>query len=380
MKSHEPARVQDGEPNRIDESPDPGDPKMTMTIDTRPIVAVTVGEPAGIGPEVVVQAVLDPDVAGRGRLCVVGERAAIIAAAGLLRRASPLDLVRDPAAAAYRPGTITLIDTATLPEQIPWGKISAEGGRAAFACVKEAITLSMAGKAAAIATAPIHKESLRRAEIPFIDHTSMLKALTNAPEGMTMFATGKLRIFFLTRHLALRDVPAALTRDGVVEGIRSCIEHLAALGLARPRLAVAALNPHGGEHGLFGTEEDDILRPAIERAKRETAAEVVGPVPADAVFHQGAQGAYDAILSLYHDQGHIAAKTLDFHGTVSFTLGLPFLRTSVDHGTAFDIAGRGIADARGMKAAIHAACAFGPSYRAYRHQPPPGGGGHTKSR
>ena len=138
------------------------------------------------------------------------------------------------------------------------------------------------------------------------------------------------------------------------------------MGIQNPRFAVAALNPHGGEGGLFGTEEEEVIGPAIARAREKVAAEVLGPVPADAVFHQGAEGRYDAVLSLYHDQGHIAAKTLDFHGTVSFTLGLPFLRTSVDHGTAFDIAGRGLANAHGMKAAIRAACEFAGSYRAWQ--------------
>jgi 4-hydroxythreonine-4-phosphate dehydrogenase len=280
-----------------------------------------------------------------------------------LGREVAVEVVQDPAAGSYRPDAVTMVDTATLPSTLPWGVISAAGGGAAFACVNKATALALKGSVVAIATAPIHKESLRAARVPYIDHTSMLKALTKSGEGMTMFATGKLRIFFLTRHIALREVAGAITEEGLVAGIREAVRHLAALGFMTPRLAVAALNPHGGEHGLFGTEEDAVIRPAIERAKRLVNAEVTGPVPADAVFHQGASGQYDAILSLYHDQGHIAAKTLDFHGTVSFTLGLPFLRTSVDHGTAFDIAGTGVANAHGMKAAILAALEFAKPYR-----------------
>jgi 4-hydroxythreonine-4-phosphate dehydrogenase len=330
----------------------------------RPIVAVTVGEPAGVGPEIVVQAALADEVRARARVCVIGERVAIRAASQVLGRKPALEIVTDPAQAAYAPETITLVDTATLAEQIRWGKISAEGGAAAFACIRQALRFALDGKAAAVATAPIHKESLRLADVPYIDHTTMLKGLTGSRDVMTMFSTGRLRIFFLTRHIALRDVGPALSMDLVVEGIGSCVTHLAALGFKKPRLAVAALNPHGGEHGLFGTEEDEVLRPAIAQARELVDADIAGPVPADAVFHQGAEGTFDAVLSLYHDQGHIAAKTLDFHGTVSYTLGLPFLRTSVDHGTAFDIAGRGQANPHGMKAATLAAAEFALPYRA----------------
>ena len=285
------------------------------------------------------------------------------AAVQVLGRTEELDVVSEPGEAPYRPNTITLVDTGTLAEQLTWGKISAEGGTAAFKCVQQALSFALNGSAAAMATAPINKQSLHLAGVPYIDHTTMLKELTGARDAMTMFATGKLKIFFLTRHLALRDVPSALTIDLVIEGITASVGHLNAIGYRRPRLAVAALNPHGGEHGLFGTEEEEVIGPAITQAREKVAAEVVGAVPADVVFLQGAEGRYDAVLSLYHDQGHIAAKTLDFHGTVSFTLGLPFLRTSVDHGTAFDIAGRGQANAHGMKAAIRAASELALPYR-----------------
>ena len=346
-----------------------------------PVIAVTLGEPAGVGPEIVVEAAADPAVRAAARCFVGGEERALRAAADALGRNLKLEHAADPAAAAFPGDAITLADTATLSAPVPWGRITPEGGAASFAAIAAACRLAAAGKVGAVATAPIHKECLRAAAVPYIDHTAMFSALTGSAGVMTMFATGALRIFFLTRHLALRDVPAAITFDGVREGIIAAARHLRSLGFARPRIAVAALNPHGGEHGLFGSEEEEIIAPAVRAAAPEVAADLAGPVPADAVFHKAATGAYDAVLSLYHDQGHIAAKTLDFHGTVSFTLGLPFLRTSVDHGTAFDIAGQGIADARGMKAAILAAAGFAASYRGaragQRGSGSPGAGGTT---
>jgi len=330
---------------------------------TAPLIAVTVGDPAGIGPEIVLQAAADEAVKKEARILVIGEAAALHAAASFTS-APPLALIRKPAeiGTSWDPEKINVLDTGTLTEPLPWGVISEAGGTAAYAAIRTATELALKGTVVAVATGPIHKESLRAAKVPYIDHTSMFTGLTGASGVMTMFQTGNLRIFFLTRHIALREVPSSLSVESVLEGIRSSVEHLRTLGFRKPRLAVAALNPHGGEHGLFGTEEEDILEPAVAAAA-DLPAVVEGPVPADAVFHQTACGDFDAVLSLYHDQGHIAAKTLDFHGTVSFTLGLPFLRTSVDHGTAFDIAGEGKANPRGMKEAVIAAARFGDAYR-----------------
>jgi 4-hydroxythreonine-4-phosphate dehydrogenase len=205
-----------------------------------------------------------------------------------------------------------------------------------------------------VVTAPLNKESLRAAGVPHIDHTAALKARAAVREPMTLFLVRTLKIFFLTRHISLREVADAVTREGITEALELCDLYLRQLGIDAPRVAVAALNPHGGEQGLFGTEEPDVIEPAVADACTR-GLQAYGPVPADAVFHQALEGRYDGVLSLYHDQGHIAAKTLDFHGTISLTMGLRFLRTSVDHGTAFDIAGKGIADSRGMVEALLAA-------------------------
>jgi 4-hydroxythreonine-4-phosphate dehydrogenase len=183
---------------------------------------------------------------------------------------------------------------------------------------------------------------------------------------MSLFLAGALRIFFLTRHLPFQEVAGAITPAGLAAAFPLCLRYLRHLGIDQPRLAVAALNPHGGEQGLFGTEEMAIIAPAVAAAQAQ-GLQVAGPVPADAVFHQAAQGRYDGVLALYHDQGHIAAKTLDFHGTVSLTMGLHFLRTSVDHGTALDIAGRGVAEPRGMVSALKAGARYALGVKARLH-------------
>jgi 4-hydroxythreonine-4-phosphate dehydrogenase len=206
----------------------------------------------------------------------------------------------------------------------------------------------------AITTAPIHKEALRAAGVPHVGHTEMLADYLGAPEPLTLFLTGKLRIFFLSRHLSLRQAIDFITRERVRHTIQTVHRAMTEFGFPTPRIAVAALNPHASDGGLFGNEEAEHLSPAVADA-RAAGIDAVGPVGADSVFHQALEGQYDCVLSLYHDQGHIAAKTRDFYGTVTATLGLPVLRTSVDHGTAFDIAWQGKANPASMEAAILAA-------------------------
>jgi 4-hydroxythreonine-4-phosphate dehydrogenase len=237
------------------------------------------------------------------------------------------------------------------------GAVQRMGGRAAFDYLERAVGLALSGKVDAVTTAPINKESLRAAKVDFIGHTEILAALTRVEEPLTMFQVRALRVFFLSRHVSLRQACDLVTGERVLEAIRRCSEALRQLGVVEGTLAVAGLNPHCGEHGLFGDEEAREIEPAVREAQR-LGHRVAGPVPADSVFHQALQGRYSAVLALYHDQGHIAAKTVDFERTVSVTLGLPFLRTSVDHGTAFDIAGTGKASAVSMKEAILAAADY----------------------
>jgi len=240
-------------------------------------------------------------------------------------------------------------------------------GKAALAYIEMACRLALDGSVQGIVTAPINKEAIKAAGSTFPGHTEMLASLLGVAEDrvFTLFVLDQLRIFFLTRHHSLSDAIARIDEDGVLHALKEVWQLSRQIGVPSPRLALAALNPHAGENGLLGKEENTILKPAVERA-RAAGISVAGPIPADAVFYQCRQGRYDAVLSLYHDQGHIAAKTVDFYRTVSCTLGLPIIRTSVDHGTAYDIAGRWVAEASGQTAALKVAAELAPAVLAAR--------------
>ena len=324
----------------------------------RPILAVTMGDPAGIGPEIAVRALLDPEVRGVSRAFVIGDARVLDQALRVCGLKARLNRIGGPEALADADGVIDVLHQESCdPAVLKLGQIQPLGGEAAFASIRASIDLAMAGRIAGVATTPINKESLKAAKIPFIGHTEMFAEYTGAKEEMTMFTISGLKIFFLTRHVSLRRACELITEDRVAKGIDNCIKALHQLGYDSPHLAVAALNPHGGEDGMFGDEEIKGVKPAIATA-RARGLNVSGPVPADSVFYLALKGRYDAVLSLYHDQGHIAAKMLDFHKTISVTLGLPILRTSVDHGTAFDIAGTGTASAVSMIEAIKVAAEY----------------------
>ena len=326
--------------------------------DTRPVLAVTMGDPAGIGPEIAVRALLSPEVRAVSRSFLIGDARVLQGALSTCGLSATLNRIAGPEALADRDGVIDVLHQQTVdPDKLQMGKVQPLGGEAAYAAIRTSIELAMAGRIAGVATTPINKESLKAAKIPFIGHTEMFADQTGAREEMTMFTISGLKIFFLTRHVSLIEACKLITRDRVLKGIENSVKALGQLGIASPHLAVAALNPHGGEDGLFGREEIEAIKPAIATA-RERGMRVSGPVPADSVFHMARIGRYDAVLSLYHDQGHIAAKMMDFEKTVSVTLGLPILRTSVDHGTAFDIAGTGKASAVSMIEAIKVAAEY----------------------
>jgi 4-hydroxythreonine-4-phosphate dehydrogenase len=320
----------------------------------RPVIALTVGDPAGIGPEIVLKALQEAELYERVRPLVFADQAVLEQTLEVVDGGQVLHAVPAPSAGHYRPGCVDFVDVGVLDTPIAYGAVSAAGGQAGYAYLNRAIDAALDGEVTGLATAPLNKESLQAAHLPYIDHTAVLKARAALTKPMTLFLVRNLKIFFLTRHIAFRDIADAIRLDEMVETLPLCDLYLRQLGVETPTLAVAALNPHGGEQGLFGTEEMTVIGPAVTKAQA-LGLRVQGPVPADSVFHQALEGRYDGVLSLYHDQGHIAAKTLDFHGTVSLTMGLQFLRTSVDHGTAFDIAGQGIAEARGMLEAIRAA-------------------------
>lgn len=328
----------------------------------RPLIGITLGDPAGIGPEIIIGALNSPDIYKEARPLVIGETEILKRTISLIKSNTTLNLVSTPCEGKYIKGTIDLLDLENVDvSRFKLGEISREGGKASFEFIEKSVELAMNNKIDAIATAPINKESISAAGIPFVGHTEMYASLSKVTEPMTMFQVKNLRIFFLTRHVPLREACDLVTYEAVLGAIERADHALIRLGDKRRKLAVAGLNPHCGEHGLFGREEIDEIEPAVKKAK-ERGYNVEGPIPADSVFHQALCGRYDAVLSLYHDQGHIASKTLDFERTVSITLGLPFLRTSVDHGTAFDIAGKGIASSISMEEAIKWAARYAPHF------------------
>ena len=250
--------------------------------------------------------------------------------------------------------------------ELPWGQVDAKAGQAAVTAIEVATKAAMAGEVDGVVTGPINKEAIWASGSEHLGHTEMLGELTGVTKQDTMFVVRSrhqpdhhLRIFFATRHVSLRKALDQLTRDKQVDSIRRALQALEVYGVDSPTLAVAALNPHGGENGAFGHEELDEIIPACEELRAE-GLPVHGPIPADSVFHQGLEGRFEGVLSQYHDQGHIAAKTYDFDGTISVTVGLPILRTSVDHGTAFDIAGTGKADHGTMRSAYLAGVDYAP--------------------
>jgi 4-hydroxythreonine-4-phosphate dehydrogenase len=318
---------------------------------TLPLLALTLGDPAGIGPEIAVRSMADPEVRAAGRCLAVGDPAVVTRALQVCALEWSVHPVADPAEARFEDGVVDVLDTGVLGDALPaYGEVAKEAGQAAVAAIERATSAALSASVDAVVTAPINKEAIWAAGSEHLGHTEMLAALTGARRSTTMFLVRDLKIFFTTRHTSLRKALDQLDVDTVRQAIDDSLEALRVFGSERPRLGVAAVNPHGGENGNFGDEEIRVLRPAVEAA-RDDGAEVFGPVPADSVFHQGLQGRFDGVLSQFHDQGHIAAKTVDFDGTVSVTAGLPILRTSVDHGTAFDIAGTGQASHRTMAAA-----------------------------
>lgn len=329
-----------------------------MRLDEKPVVGITMGDPAGIGPEIVAKALSNSELYDISRPLVIGSAAMIRQAAEALGLDVKVNGIMSTEDALYTPGTIDVYEaTEVLPNLVETGLVQASAGQVAFDCIKTSIKLGMAGEIDVVATAPINKEAIKAAGIPFIGHTEIYADITNSAYALTMFAVKNLRVFFLSRHLSLRNACAHVTKENVLETLHQMKAELSKLNIENPKIAVAALNPHAGDGGLFGDEDQREVAPAIQQAVKD-GINAVGPVPADSVFHLGLQGRYDAILSLYHDQGHIATKTLDFERTISVTLGLPFVRTSVDHGTAFDIAGRGIASSVSMEEAIRLAARY----------------------
>jgi 4-phospho-D-threonate 3-dehydrogenase / 4-phospho-D-erythronate 3-dehydrogenase len=328
----------------------------------RSYIGIPMGDPAGIGPEIVVKALADSKVNEKAKPVVIGDKNTLEQAMVFCNVNLEIKVIENVEDGDYRIGIINLIDLNNVDiKKLEIGRVQGMAGKAAFDYIKKTTELAIAGKIDAMATTPINKEALKAGNINYIGHTEILEDLTNSKDPLTMFQVFGLRVFFLSRHVSLKGACDMVTEERVFDYIQRCMTALERLGSNNAKMAVAGLNPHSGEHGLFGDEEVREMEPAIKRAN-ELGLNVIGPVPADSVFYFGLKGSYDAVLSLYHDQGHIATKMVDFERTISITNNLPFLRTSVDHGTAFDIAGTGKAGAVSMIEAILLAAEYAPKF------------------
>ncbi len=326
------------------------------------LIAVPIGDPAGVGPEIVAKSVASKEVFDAADCIIVGDKTIMENAIQITGANLTVHVINEPGEGDFREGILNLIDLKNVDmDQFEFGRVNGMCGKAAYAYIAKSIELANAGKVDAVATTPINKESLRAGDINFIGHTEIFGALTDTEDPLTMFETNGMRVFFLTRHVSLREMLDMITKERIKDYVKRCLEALRKLGVSEGTMAIAGLNPHSGEHGLFGWEEVNEITPAVEELKAE-GYDVAGPIGADSVFHQAAIGKYNSVLSLYHDQGHIATKTLDFEKTIAVTNGMPILRTSVDHGTAFDIAGKGIVSAVSMIEAILLAAKYAPNF------------------
>jgi 4-hydroxythreonine-4-phosphate dehydrogenase len=332
----------------------------------RPIIAMTMGDAAGVGPEVIMKSLVHPEFYAKCRPLVIGDAARLRAAARILGcalevRGLSVDQLDQ---AKFEPGTVDCIDLKLIPDDLPWGKLSALAGDAAYQYIKVAAELALSGKVAAICTAPLNKEALQAGGHLFPGHTELLAHLCGTEEVSMMLSTPKMRVLHVTTHIGLIDAVAKI-EPGLVE--RTLARGRAALvsaGIPNPRIAVCGINPHAGENGLFGYgEEETKIAPAIAACKAK-GWNVVGPLPADTLFFLAQRGDFDLVVAMYHDQGHGPVKVLGLESGVNITIGLPVIRTSVDHGTAFDIAGTGKVDEGSMLEAVRLAIELAPGAAA----------------
>ncbi|MEA5084210.1 MAG: 4-hydroxythreonine-4-phosphate dehydrogenase PdxA [Lachnospiraceae bacterium] len=328
----------------------------------KPLIAVPIGDVAGVGPEITVKALADSHCFRSARCVVIGDNNIIENAIKITGSTLIVNVIEDPQDGDYSEGLLNLIDLKNIDmNAFEIGKVQAMCGRAAYEYIEKSVSFALARKVDAIATTPINKEALKMAGINHIGHTEIFAELTGTQDPLTMFEVRGLRVFFLTRHVSLTKACSMISKERIIDYVVRCTEVLKHLGVDGGTMAVAGLNPHSGEHGLFGNEEVEFVAPAVEELK-EMGYKVEGPIGADSVFHLALKGRYNSVLSLYHDQGHIATKTLDFDRTIAITGGMPILRTSVDHGTAMDIAGKNLASEISMIEAILLAAKYSPNF------------------
>ena len=318
---------------------------------TPPPIAVTMGDPAGIGPEIVARTFADPAFHEHNHALVVGDAGRLERAAGVVGATLKVNRISGPEDAAPETGSADVIQVGELPIDLPFGRLDPGAGDAAFRYVERATRLAGSGRVAAIATAPLNKEAMHLAGHEYPGHTEILADLTGTENYAMMLVTEELKVIHVSTHVSLREAVERAQPERELAVIRLAHESLRKLGVESPRVAVAGLNPHAGENGLFGTEDLEKIRPAVEAAADE-GIDASGPWAPDTVMMRARRGHFDVVVVQYHDQGHIPIKLMGFDTGVNVTVGLPFFRTSVDHGTAFDIAGTGEADHASMKAAL----------------------------
>jgi 4-hydroxythreonine-4-phosphate dehydrogenase len=326
----------------------------------RPIIGITMGDGAGIGPEVIVKALASPLTYDLCRPLVVGDIERLRLAAKLCELPLTFRSIATLADAAFAAGSVDVVDAFSLPPDLPFGEISAVAGDGSFQYIRRAVELAVAGDIDAICTGPLNKEALHLAGHKYPGHTELLAALTNTPEVSMMLSTEKVKVIHVTTHIGLIDAVARIEPGLVERTVRRGHHALVESGVPHPKIAVCGINPHAGENGLFGYgEEESKIAPAIE-VLRADGIDAHGPLPADTIFFLAGRGDYDLVVAMYHDQGHGPVKILGLDAGVNITIGLPVIRTSVDHGTAFDIAGTGKADELSMIEALRQAALLAP--------------------
>jgi len=319
---------------------------------SKPIIAITMGDGAGIGPEIIVKALADGTVYRRCRPIVIGDAKILERATSIVGAETTIRSVGSVNAAEYRPGAVDCLDMDLLPIDLPFGQVSGIAGDAAFHYLEKAISLAHDGLVDAICTAPLNKEALNAGGHAYPGHTEILAELTGTDDFAMMFWSPKLNVILVTIHVGIVEAVDMITSHRVYNTIALADAALRKMGYASPRIAVCGINPHAGEGGLFGAgEEKEKIVPAVKRAWDE-GINAVGPMPADTLFYRAARGEFDIVVAMFHDQGLGPVKTLGLDVAVNITVGLPIIRTSVDHGTAFDIAGKGLADAENIRAAV----------------------------
>ena len=318
----------------------------------RPLLSITMGDPAGAGPEIVVKSLALPEIHQLCRGLVIGDAAAMGVAADIVGIPMQINAVAGPAQMQDDPGVLNVLDQKTVDlDTLVRGRVDARAGRAAYLAIEKGTLLTIAGETDAVVTAPLNKDALNQAGYHFPGHTQILAHLCGANDAVMMLTADALRIVHVSTHVSLREACDRVTKERVLEVMQLGAEAARKMGVDNHRIVVPGLNPHSGEGGLFGDEEEKHIIPAIEAA-REMGLNVRGPLPPDTAFLRAYRGEFDLVVAMYHDQGHIPIKMVGFEKGVNVTLGLPIIRTSVDHGTVFGKAGKGTADPTSMIEAI----------------------------